>query len=158
MTSPLNILLAEDERSVAFSIAFALKVDGHTVEIACDGVEAIADLKAKPHGYHLLITDHSMPRMNGVELVRHVRGTAFRGPIMVLSAHLSTENRAAYSALGVDFMIPKPFDIHELRGAVRRVSNPMPAHLLREPISNFEAHSLLQLALSEDEPESQESM
>jgi len=157
MNFPLNILLAEDERPVAFSIAFALKVDGHTVEIACDGAGAPADLKAKPQAFDLLITDHSMPRMNGVELVRQVRNTAFGGPIMVLSAHLSVENRAVYSALGVDLMIPKPFDIHELRAAVRRIANSAPTRLQPASISNSEAYSLLQLGLPENKPEREES-
>ena len=90
---PFNILLAEDERSVAFSISFALKADGHTIEIVSDGEEALSELTRKPGAFDLLITDHSMPRMNGMELVRRLRDTAFRGKIVVLSAHLSAENR-----------------------------------------------------------------
>ena len=119
--SPLNVLLAEDERSVAFSISFALKADGHKVEIVSDGEEALSELTRKPGAFDLLITDHSMPRMNGVELVKRLRDTAFGGKIVVLSAHLSAENRAAYLALGVHLMIPKPFDVHELRSAIRRL-------------------------------------
>jgi DNA-binding response OmpR family regulator len=121
MNSSLNILLAEDERSVAFSISFALKADGHQIEIVSDGEEALSELTRKPGAFDLLITDHSMPRMNGVELVKRLRDAAFRGKIVVLSAHLSAENRAAYLALGVDMMVPKPFDVHELRAAIRRL-------------------------------------
>ena len=121
MNSPLNILLAEDERSVAFSISFALKGDGHKIEIVSDGEEALSELTRKPGAFDLLITDHSMQRLNGVELVKRLRDTAFTGKIVVLSAHLSAENRAAYLALGVDMMIPKPFDVHELRAAIRRL-------------------------------------
>lgn len=157
MNSPLNILLAEDERSVAFSIGLALKVDGHTVEVACDGVAALADLKTKPQGFDLLITDHSMPGMNGIELVRRVREAGFRGPIIILSAHLSAENCAVYSALGVDLMIPKPFDIHELRAAVRRIGNSSPAPSQPKPISNCEAYDLLRLGLPENEPDREEA-
>jgi DNA-binding response OmpR family regulator len=116
--SPLNILLAEDERSVALSISFALKADGHKIEMVSDGEEALSELTRKPGAFDLLITDHSMPRMNGIELVRRLRDRAFRGKIVVLSAHLSAENRAAYLALGVDMMIPKPFDVHQLRASI----------------------------------------
>jgi CheY-like chemotaxis protein len=59
----LNILLAEDERSVAFSIFFALNCDGHKVEIVNDGAEALARLLLEPHAFDLLITDNNMPRM-----------------------------------------------------------------------------------------------
>ena len=69
--------------------------------------EALSELTRSPGAFDLLITDHSMPRMNGMELVRRLRDTAFLGKIVVLSAHLSAENRAAYFALGVDMMIPE---------------------------------------------------
>src|SRR5205823_4295553 len=111
MNSPLNILIAEDERSVAFSIFFALKPDGHRIEMVSDGEEALTKLIAEPDAFDLLITDNNMPRMTGIELVRRLRATPFRGNVLVLSAHLSAENRAAYTALGVDGMIPKPFDL-----------------------------------------------
>jgi DNA-binding response OmpR family regulator len=148
MNSPLNILLAEDERSVAFSISFALKADGHKIEIVSDGEEALSEVTRKPAAFDLLITDHNMPRMNGVELVKRLRDTAFRGKIVVLSAHLSAENRAAYLDLGVNMMIPKPFDVHLLRAAIREIG-------IREatsPLPAPEVYKLLRLGLSE-EPE-----
>jgi len=119
---PLNILIAEDERSVAFSVSFALKTDGHTIEIVPDGEQAFSRLTAEPDAFDLLITDNHMPRMSGVELVRRLRDTPFRGKIFVLSAHLSAENRATYGALRVDIMMPKPFDLHQLRLLVRQIA------------------------------------
>jgi len=147
----LNILLAEDERSVAFSISFALKADGHRIEIVADGEQAFADLTAKPEAFDILITDHSMPRMNGVELVRRLRDTAFRGKIVVLSAHLSAETRAAYVALGVDLMIPKPFDVHQLRAAIREIGSGEGPEQEPAPLQPEQVYRLLQLGLSETE-------
>ncbi|PYI91619.1 MAG: hypothetical protein DME97_13415 [Verrucomicrobia bacterium] len=115
---PLNILLAEDERSVAFSISFALKLDGHKVEIVNDGEAALARLMVEPRASDLVIT------------------------------HLSAENRAAYDALGVDGMIPKPFDLHQLRAVIRQIADDRAA----------EAKRLLSLALPEsDEPEERDT-
>ena len=74
MNFSLNILLAEDERSVAFSISFALKADGHKIEIVSDGEEALSELTRKPDTFDVLITDHSMPRLNGVDLVETITG------------------------------------------------------------------------------------
>jgi DNA-binding response OmpR family regulator len=106
----LNILLAEDERSVAFSICLALKPDGHRIEMVADSEQALAEMRLKPGGFDL-ITDHSMPHMNGVELVQRLREAGFCGKILVVSAHFSLENRAACEALGVNGMLPKPFDL-----------------------------------------------
>jgi CheY-like chemotaxis protein len=158
MNSPLNILIAEDERSVAFSIFFALKPDGHRIEMVSDGEQALAKLIAQPDAFDLLITDNNMPRMTGVELVRRLRGTAFRGNILVVSAHLSPENRAAYDALRVDGMIPKPFDLYELRDVISRIAQSRdatcPGRLKPIRLSPEEAHKLLRLGLPEpDDPE-----
>jgi DNA-binding response OmpR family regulator len=149
--SPLNILLAEDESSVAFSISFALKADGHKIEIVADGGQAFAELTAKPEAFDVLITDHSMPRMNGMELVRRLRDTAFRGKIVVLSAHLSAETRAAYVELGVDLMIPKPFDVHQLRAAIRQIGSGGVSQGEGTPLEPAQVYRLLQIGLSETE-------
>ena len=155
---PLNILIAEDERSVAFSISFALKCDGHKIEIVNDGEEALAILIVEPRAFDLLITDNNMPRMTGVELVRRLRDASFSGKILVLSAHLSAENRAVYEALGVDGMIPKPFDLHQLRAVIRHMAEDRAAIPpgQRDPIrlSPSEVQRLLRMALPEaGEPE-----
>lgn len=152
---PLNILLAEDERSVAFSISFALKSDGHKIEIVSDGEQALAKLIAEPGAFDLLITDNNMPRMTGVELVRRLRDTAFHGKILVLSAHLSRENRAAFNALRVDGMMPKPFDLYQLRALIRQIADDDvatgPGEFDPIQLSQMELCKLLRLGLPESD-------
>jgi two-component system chemotaxis response regulator CheY len=153
--SPLNILLAEDERSVALSISFALKSDGHKIEIATDGEQALAKLTAESAAFDLLITDNNMPRVSGMELVRRLRQTPFKGKILVLSAHLSSENRTAYDALRVDGMIPKPFDLHHLRAVVGQIAKGEVAFMAADPnpfqLSPADVRSMLKLGLPESE-------
>lgn len=155
MDSPLNILLAEDERSVAFSICFALKPDGHKIEMVTDGEQALAEVRLTPGAFDLLITDHSMPRMNGVELVKRLRETGFRGKILVLSAHLSPENRAEYEALGVDGLLLKPFDLFQLRDLIRKIvlGEAPPVSQQADPLQadRKELYNWLKLGLSEEE-------
>lgn len=152
---PLRILLAEDEPSVAFSISFALKSDGHKMEIVTDGEQALTKLIRDPSAFDLLITDNNMPRMNGLELVRRLRDTVFGGKILVLSAHLSRENRAAYSALRVDGMMPKPFDLHQLRAVIREIVDngitQVPQQLDPIQLSHTEVYKLLRLGLAESD-------
>lgn len=155
MRPPLNILLAEDERSVAFSVAFALKCDGHRVQVVAEAGQAVASVRVEPDAFDFLITDHSMPGMTGVELVRQLREQSFRGKIMVLSAHLSAENRAAYEALAVDAMVSKPFDVHELRATVTRLANWIGPAAEEKPdsLSPECLHDMLKTALvGEEEP------
>ena len=151
----MNILLAEDERSVAFSICFALKPDGYRIEMVTDGEQALAEVRGKRAAFDLLITDHSMPRMNGVELVKRLREEGFRGEILVLSAHLSPENRAAYEALGVDGLLPKPFDLFQLRDLIRKIvlGEAPPISEQADPLQagHKELYNLLKLGLSEED-------
>lgn len=153
ISPPLNILLAEDERAVAFSIAFALKCDSHKVQTVADGGQALASIRVEPDAFDLLITDHSMPGMTGVELVQRLREESYRGKIMVLSAHLSSENRAAYEALAVDAMVSKPFDVHDLRATVTRLANWIGPAAGEKPVrlSPEGLHDMLQTALVEEE-------
>jgi CheY-like chemotaxis protein len=154
MSPLLNILLAEDERAVAFSIVFALKTDGHNVQVVADGWQALASINVEPDSFGLLITDHSMPGMNGVELIQRLREESFRGKIMVLSAHLSAENRAAYEALRVDATVSKPFDVHELRAIITRLANGIKPAVGQNQISPAALHNMFKTALiEEDEPD-----
>lgn len=154
MAPPLNILLAEDERSVAFSVAFALKCDGHKIQVVAEGGQALASVRAEPDGFDLLITDHSMPGMTGVELVQRLREASFRGKVLVLSAHLSPENRATYEALSVDAMVSKPFDVHELRATVTQLRHGIkPGVGDSIQLSPAALHNMLKSALEADEPD-----
>ncbi|MFZ1219155.1 MAG: response regulator [Chthoniobacterales bacterium] len=153
--SPLNILLAEDERAVAFSIVFALKGDGHRIQLVADGGQALASINVGADVFDLLITDHSMPGMTGVELIQRLRQENFRGKIMVLSAHLSQENHAAYEALAVDAMVSKPFDVHHLRATIAQLATGMKPGVGENPLqlSSAALHNMLKSALEPDEPD-----
>lgn len=122
MDTSLQILLADDETSVALSVRIALGGSGHRVEPALDGKMALELIMANPDQFDLLITDDYMPNLRGLDLVRQLRAMKFGGKIFVLSAYLSPEMKSAYSKLNVDRMIEKPFDIHELRAAVDGVA------------------------------------
>jgi CheY-like chemotaxis protein len=117
MTRPLNILTVDDEISVAKSLSFVLAGPGRTLSTASNGVEALARV-AEPPPVDVVITDNNMPKISGLELVRRLRADGFPGRIVVLSAHLTEENRRAYDELKVDRMLPKPFDVAELRGVI----------------------------------------
>jgi CheY-like chemotaxis protein len=105
---PLHILYAEDLKQLRDFMGLMLGREGHTVETADDGSIAIDRLNSDLTAFDLLITDHHMPRMNGLELVRRVRQTAFAGRIIVFSSELSEEVHDQYRQLGVDLILPKP--------------------------------------------------
>lgn len=117
----LNILVVDDEESSVISVAFVLRHGGHTVDTAGNGNEALARLKEKALQYHILITDHAMPEVSGLQLMGRLRATGFRGKTVVLSAFLTRDLRESYQALGADCLISKPFDLADLRKAVENL-------------------------------------
>ena len=129
----LRILIADDEAAVIFSIRFALKSSDYWVETASDGEEALAKMASSPQFFDLVITDNNMPRVSGKELVATLRSNNFAGKIIVLSAHLSPEIRDVYDAMAVDLMMPKPFDVFELRRAIDSMTNPPSMEMVTIP-------------------------
>jgi CheY-like chemotaxis protein len=113
-----RILAVEDESAVAQLLALVLCGPCCHVSTANNGAKALGKIAAAARPFDLVITDHIMPKMSGLELVRQLRRRGFGGKIAVLSAHLNQENTRAYEQLQVDLMLAKPFDVDELRHAI----------------------------------------
>ena len=118
MSDRLKILVVEDEMAVAHVIALVLGGLAAKVVTATNGFEALMKIGATDQPFDIIITDHRMPRMAGLELVRRLREKNFGGKILVLSAHLSEEDIQSYDELKVDMMMTKPFDVDELEQAM----------------------------------------
>lgn len=118
MRAALQILAVEDEKAVAQILAVVLGGPMSKVTRAADGWEALIKVAASPHPFDVVITDHRMPRMGGLELVRRLRSRNFEGKILVLSAHLADDDIKEYEDLSVDMMMSKPFDFEEIQSAV----------------------------------------
>lgn len=114
----MNILAVEDETAVAQLLALVLGGPDCKVATASNGEKALAKIAAAKNPFDVVITDHLMPRVSGLELVRQLRTKKFGGKVVVLSGHLAKDNIKAYQQLGVDMMISKPFDVDELRQTI----------------------------------------
>jgi len=117
----LNILAVDDEPFIATSVSFVLAGPGRTVTTAINAKEALAKIAGSPP-FDVIITDHSMPGLSGLELVQRLRVDGFAGKIVVLSAHLTDENRRAYCDLKVDGLVEKPFDVRKLREVINTLA------------------------------------
>jgi CheY-like chemotaxis protein len=118
MSDSLQILVVEDEKAVGHMIAMVLGGPACKVARARSGWEALIKIGATARPFDIVITDHRMPRMTGLQLVHRLRARNFGGKILVLSAHLSEEVVRAYEELSVDMMMTKPFDFDELQQAM----------------------------------------
>ena len=112
---PARVLYAEDLTDLREVMRLILQGEGYQIETVNDGAPALRCLRDDPAGFDLLITDHHMPEMNGLELVRQLRTTAYGGKIMVFSSELDPLVHREYHKLGVQVILPKPIRPSVLR-------------------------------------------
>ena len=121
-TGSLRILAVDNEPSVTFSLRYILTGPRYELTAVENGDAALARIDSGSEHYDLIIVDQKMPHMSGLELVEQLRKRGVDSKIMVLSAHISPETRAAYERMDVHIMFPKPFDVSALRSAVDRLA------------------------------------
>ncbi len=110
--------IVEDEARLRATIARALEREGYRTCQWADGREAWGELERGP-GVDLLILDILMPRMDGRELCRRVRGVSERLPVIFLSSRDEELDRVLGLELGADDYLCKPFSLRELIARVR---------------------------------------
>jgi two-component system, chemotaxis family, chemotaxis protein CheY len=105
-----SILVVDDTRSMRAMVASVLQGAGYEVAEAGDGVEALE--LARNRMFDLVVTDHNMPRMDGVTLVRELRGLPHYDPValIVLSTEASPELKQKGRDAGATGWMAKPFD------------------------------------------------
>ncbi len=112
MSEPINILLAEDERTLAMIIQDTLVGQGFHVTIASDGEEALRLFAA--HKPDVLVADVMMPRLDGYELVRRIRKRDRLTPVIFLTARSAVGDVVHGFEMGANDYLKKPFGMQEL--------------------------------------------
>lgn len=116
MSQPPRILVVDDEPQIARVLRTGLKTHGYDVRVAADGVSALEAFK----DWHpdLVVTDLSMPNLDGLELCRRLRALSPL-PIIVLSVRGEEKNKVEALDAGADDYVTKPFGMDELLARVR---------------------------------------
>lgn len=115
-----TVLTVDDSASVRQMVSFTLKSAGYDVLEACDGRDALAKMKAP---VHLVITDLNMPVMDGIELVKNIRGGSGNKyvPILLLTTESQEAKKKEARAAGATGWIVKPFQRDQLLAVVKKV-------------------------------------
>ena len=114
----MKILVVDDERPVRESLRRALELEGYEIELADDGVAALAALEDGDDP-DAMILDVLMPGVDGLEVTRQVRRGGSRLPILMLTARVEVGDRVAGLDAGADDYVTKPFALEELLARVR---------------------------------------
>lgn len=111
--------MVDDEPFVCDAVKMMLAFDGHEVQTANSGKEALELFDRDK--FDLVITDFSMPMMKGDELATAIKSRVPGQPVVMITAYAEMLQSSGTPLSGVDFMISKPFLLDDLRAAVARV-------------------------------------
>lgn len=116
-----TILAVDDSASIRQMVGFTLKGAGYDVVEAVDGQDGLE--RAKGRQVNLVLTDQNMPRMDGLTLIRALRGTdEYRTvPILMLTTESSDAMKAQGRAAGATGWLVKPFDPKRLVDVIKKV-------------------------------------
>jgi CheY-like chemotaxis protein len=117
--SPLPILVVEDDEPTQNLLRTVLRRCGYSSEIAANGLDAIALLRARE--YALIVLDVMMPGVGGREVVEYLSGQSSAIPVIICSA-AGAKALAGFDSTVVKAIVRKPFDVDEFIQTVTRVA------------------------------------
>ncbi|WP_018897934.1 response regulator [Rhizobium sp. 2MFCol3.1] len=115
----MKILIVEDNKELADWLAKALRQAQYAVDIAFDGEDA--ELMLRVARYSAVILDLSIPKIDGMTLLKRLRQSGERVPVIILTANASLDGRVAGLDSGADDYLAKPFEIAELEARIRAI-------------------------------------
>jgi DNA-binding response OmpR family regulator len=129
----MRVLVVEDHKELAATIAVGLRREGMAVDIVFDGDEALRH--AAGDSYDVILLDRDLPKIHGDEVCRALVARGSRSRVLMLTAADTIEDRVDGLGLGADDYLPKPFAFAELvariRALARRPSTGHPPLLAR---------------------------
>ncbi len=126
-----HILVVDDESQITRVLRTSLSAQGYDIRVANSGEMAMEIMKDwQPN---LIITDLSMPSMDGIEFTRHVRAIS-QVPIVVLSVRDKEQQKVEALDAGADDYVTKPFGMNELLARVRATLRRVPAENEADPV------------------------
>jgi two-component system copper resistance phosphate regulon response regulator CusR len=132
----MKVLLIEDEPKMARSLKKGLEEHQIEVDAALDG--ALGYQLALDNEYAVIISDIILPALNGIDLLRQLRKTGNRTPVILLTALGQTDDKVSGFEAGADDYLTKPFEFRELLMRIRA--------LARRPVDTYQSSPNLHFA------------
>src|SRR5687767_3121805 len=134
MNHPARILVVDDEPQIARVLRTGLKTHGYDVRVAADGLSALETFNDWPPD--LVVTDLSMPHLDGLQLCQRLRAIS-QVPIIILSVRGEEKMKVEALDAGADDFVTKPFGMEELLARIRAQLRRLSATPKREASSQI---------------------
>lgn len=117
----MRLLLAEDEKELSNALVTVLKHNNYSVDVVYNGQDALDYLLSGNH-YDGAILDIMMPKKDGISVLKEVRSSGIRIPILMLTAKAEIDDRVMGLDAGADDYLTKPFSMKELLARIRAMT------------------------------------
>jgi DNA-binding response OmpR family regulator len=116
----MRVLVVEDHKELAATIAVGLRREGMAVDIAFDGESALRHIARE--SYDVVVLDRDLPKLHGDDVCRTLVAEGARARVLMLTASDTIEHRVDGLSLGADDYLPKPFAFAELVARLRALA------------------------------------
>jgi two-component system OmpR family response regulator len=120
----MKLLIVEDDKDVAAYLKRALSEAGHTVDAAASGRDGLLLAAGEP--YDVIILDRMLPQLDGLAILRTIRASGVKAPVLVLTALGGIDDRVEGLDAGADDYLVKPFAVAELLARVNALARRPP--------------------------------
>jgi DNA-binding response OmpR family regulator len=120
----MKVLIVEDDRVLAEHVRWAVREDGHAVDVARSGDEG--QTLAMMHDYDVVVLDHILPQRIGLEILQHMRRQGKTTPVLMLTAKADEADVVNALDNGADDYLRKPLTIGELPARIRALGRRRP--------------------------------
>lgn len=125
----MKLLLIEDDEKTSSGIARSFREHGHVLDVIADGRDGL--MMATAESYDVLIVDRMLPGLDGLGIVKTLRGAGGKSPVIMLTTMDSIENRVEGLEAGADDYLVKPFAFAELLARVTALARRQPLNSVK---------------------------
>lgn len=113
----MNILIIDDEKELSRFLEEILTEKGHSVDLAFHGKQGLDYIQNR--SYEIIFTDHNMPEMSGLELVKYVKEKKIAAKVVMMTGYPAI-NEFFVKTLGADEFLPKPFTVEAIEKILKK--------------------------------------
>ena len=137
LATTMRVLVVEDHRRLASTLAEGLRREGMAVDVALDGTDAMTHVAV--NGYDVVVLDRDLPGVHGDQVCKALIASGAPTRVLMLTAASTIRDRVEGLELGADDYLPKPFEFPELVARVRALRRgavaPLPPTLARADVN-----------------------
>lgn len=115
----MKVLIIEDTKPLAQTLADLVKESGHSADIVCDGTSGLE--YARSNLYDAIVLDVMLPGLDGFQILKQIRSEKSKTPVMMLTARSELKDRIYGLDSGADYYLTKPFETEEFSACLRAI-------------------------------------